>query len=131
MQPCEARVLMVEDEMVLAFMLEDLLLEAGFEVRRASRIDDALALVDAHHFDAAVLDINLGGDAVFPLADRLRARGVPILFATGYGARGLPSAYADYPVLQKPYPPEQLAPTVATMVRERTIAGSAREERPA
>lgn len=125
MQSCEARVLMVEDEMILAFMLEDLLLEAGFEVRRASRIDDALALVDAHHFDAAVLDVNLGGDAVFPLADRLRARGVPILFATGYGARGLPAAYADYPVLQKPYPPEQLAPAIATMVRERRLSPAA------
>jgi DNA-binding response OmpR family regulator len=110
---------MVEDEMILAFMLEDLLLEAGFAVQRASRIDDALALLESEDFDAAVLDVNLGGEPVFPLADRLRERGVPILFATGYGASGLPTDFADCPVLQKPYPPEQLAPTVAGLVRAR------------
>jgi DNA-binding response OmpR family regulator len=80
-------------------------------------VDDAIDLLERGHFDAAVLDVNLGGEPVFPLADRLCARGVPILFATGYGASGLPASYAHHPVLQKPYPPEQLAPTVAGLLR--------------
>lgn len=120
MTPSEAHVLMVEDEMILAFLLEDLLVDAGFRVQRAAGVDEALALVDAHAFDAAVLDVNLGGASVFPLADRLRADGVPILFATGYGEAGLPPAYAGCPVLQKPYAPEVLPARVADLVRDRS-----------
>lgn len=117
MQPGDARVLMVEDEMILAFMLEDLLRGAGFLVERAARIDDALALLESHAFHAAVLDVNLAGQLVFPLADCLLARAIPILFTTGYGTSGLPSRYADCAVLQKPYPPEVLAPTVIGLLR--------------
>jgi DNA-binding response OmpR family regulator len=119
--PSQARVLMVEDEMCLAFLLEDLLAHAGFQVKCAARVEDALRLAHATHFDVAVLDINLGGDSVFRLAGHLRDDGTAIVFSTGYGRDGLPPDYADCPVLQKPYPPDQLPLLVEDLVRDRPV----------
>jgi DNA-binding response OmpR family regulator len=97
------RILIVEDEMMLAMMLQDAVAGIGHKARKASRLDKAFELVNAHVFDAAVLDVNLNGEPVFPLAALLRERGVPFLFASGYGDAGVPRGYGDCMVLQKPY----------------------------
>lgn len=107
------RVLIVEDEMCLALMLEDILVEAGYEVRKAARLPAALKLAQSEHIDAAILDINLAGTQVFPAADALRLRGIPFLFTSGYGENGLPPEYQQWPMLQKPYGVERLREALA------------------
>ena len=103
--PC---VLLVEDEMCLAMMLQDLLEDAGYRVLKAARVAAALNLASAEDIDAAILDVNVAGTEVFPVADELRRRGVPFMFASGYGERGVPGEFRDYPMLQKPYDPVAL-----------------------
>jgi len=101
------RVLIVEDEIIVALFLEDLLAEFGYEVAGVvSHLDDAMA----HHpdYDVAVLDVHLNGHPVFEFADALAARGTPFVFATGYGARGIPDRHAGRPVVQKPFQPDEL-----------------------
>lgn len=112
--PC---VLVVEDEMFVAMLVEDILSNAGYRVVKAARVDKALDLVagDAA-FDVALLDINLNGVEVFPVASRLRELGVPFVFASGYGREGLPPDFSDSPVLQKPYLPEALKAAVAALL---------------
>lgn len=98
------RVLVVEDEMLVAMNIEDMLLDLGHEVAGlASRLEAALALARDGEFDLAMLDVNLAGQQSFPVAEILRARGIPFLFATGYGAKGIADEYRDRPVLQKPF----------------------------
>jgi CheY-like chemotaxis protein len=108
------RVLIVEDEIVVALFLEDMLAEYGYEIAGvASRLDEAMARAEAPDFTCAVLDVHLNGRDVFPLADRLAEQGLPFVFATGYGARGIPDRHATRPVLQKPFLPDDLARALA------------------
>ncbi len=72
-------------------------------VGQAANVQQALALVGTLSIDAAILDLDLKGDRSYPVADALRARKVPFAFSTGYGRDSLDPAYADTPVLQKPY----------------------------
>jgi CheY-like chemotaxis protein len=110
------RVLIVEDEMLVAMNIEDMLLELGHEVAGiASRLEPALALARDGAFDVAMLDVNLAGDRSFPVADLLIARGVPFLFATGYGLGGIDEKYRDRPVLQKPFRAAELEAAVAAL----------------
>jgi CheY-like chemotaxis protein len=105
------RVLIVEDEALVSMLLEDMLADHGCEVAAsASRIAQALEMVadDGLAVDAAILDVNLGGEPIFPVADALAARGVPFAFATGYGAGGLPENWRDRPTLQKPFSHEDV-----------------------
>src|SRR5262245_2929232 len=99
------RILVVEDEMVVAMMLEDMLADLGCEVVGvANRVAKALAMIeDGMVFDAAVLDINLHGEKSFPLAAALAARGRPFVFSTGYGQRGVPDEFRRVPLVEKPY----------------------------
>jgi CheY-like chemotaxis protein len=98
------RILIVEDEMLVAMNIEDMLIDLGHEVAGlASRLDAALALAGEGGFDAAMLDVNLAGEQSFPVADLLRDRGIPYLFATGYGIQGIAEAHRGAPVLQKPF----------------------------
>lgn len=97
------RVLLVEDESLVAMNVEDMLLDLGCEVVLAMRLDKALAYASSEPFDLAVLDVNLGDARSYPVADLLFERCTPFLFATGYGRQGLEVAYRDVPVLQKPY----------------------------
>src|SRR5512140_3995081 len=84
------RVLVVEDEMMVSMLIEDMLSDMGCTVvGPASRLDEAIALAKASEIDCAVLDVNLGGQPIFPLADLLRERGCPFAFATGYGDAGI------------------------------------------
>ena len=100
----------VEDETMVAILLEDMLAELGCEVLwTAHRVNKALDLVSGSTPDAAVLDVNIAGDEVYPVADALAARGVPIVFTTGYGARGLADSWRDRPIVQKPFQVEHLS----------------------
>jgi len=103
------RVLVVEDEALVLMLLTDMVEEAGaIVVGPASSVPEALDLAGSAEIEAALLDVNLNGQPVFPVAAALRARGVPFAFLTGYGRAGLPDEYADAPVLQKPFQFEHL-----------------------
>ncbi len=102
--PARRRILVVEDEALVAMQLEDMLAELGHEIAAScARLDEAVATARTVACDVAVLDINLSGQKSFPVAEMLKDRGVPFLFATGYGASILPPALADARVLHKPY----------------------------
>jgi CheY-like chemotaxis protein len=104
------RVLVVEDEMMVSMLIEDMLTDLGCTVvGPASRLDEAIELAKASELDCAVLDVNLGGQPIFPLADLLRERGRPFAFATGYGDAGLREVDKGTPVLQKPFREGDLA----------------------
>jgi CheY-like chemotaxis protein len=104
------RVLVVEDEMMVSMLIEDMLSDMGCTVMGpASRLDEAMELAMATDIDCAVLDVNLGGQPIFPLADLLRERGCPFAFATGYGDAGLREVDRGTPVLQKPFREGDLA----------------------
>jgi len=98
------RILIVEDEMLIGMLLEDMLVDIGHDVAAVvPRLKEALAAVQCETFDLAILDVHLHGESAFPVADALIAKGIPFVFATGYGERGLPETYRGRPVLQKPF----------------------------
>lgn len=118
--PAGKRVLVVEDEVIVAMQLEDLLLDMGCEVvGPACRYEDAIAMAEVETLDAAVLDVNLNGRSVSGVAERLTARGVPIVYATGYGRAGC-VGLPDAPVLQKPYMPTDLATALSELLACKT-----------
>jgi CheY-like chemotaxis protein len=104
------RVLVVEDEPIIAMLVEDMLLDLGCVV-----VGPAFSATDGHErarneaLDAAILDINMGEGESFPIAAALRERGVPFGFATGYGDTGVPDEFNGVPVLAKPHTGEALA----------------------
>lgn len=105
------RIMVVEDEALIAMLVEDYLSELGFTVVEvASTVAQGLQVATAAErpIDGAILDINLGTEKVFPIADVLVDRGIPFVFATGYGAQGLLPRYAGYPVIAKPFRLESL-----------------------
>jgi len=98
------RVLVVEDEGPVAMLVETMLEDLGCAVvLSAASIREALELVRRGGFDVALLDVNLAGEKVFPVADELRRLGVPFAFASGYGADGLRPDLKDVPIIQKPF----------------------------
>lgn len=104
------RVLVVEDEMMVSMLIEDMLEDLGCKVvGPASRLEEAIDLANSTELDCAVLDVNLGGQPIFPLADILREKGRPFAFATGYGDAGLRETDRGSPVLQKPFREGDLA----------------------
>lgn len=112
------RVLIVEDEALIAMMAEDMLDLAGHTVTRiAATLPDALAACDDGDFDVAMLDVNLNGDDSMPVAAALKARGVPFVFTTGYGSGGVSDGHNDAPVLAKPYGAAELEAALAACAR--------------
>lgn len=102
--PVDCRVLVVEDESAILMMVEDMLTDLGYsEIDTAMGVAEALPLAETAELTFAILDVNLGEQRSFPIADRLRARGVPFLFATGYGSRGMDGEYIGSIVLKKPF----------------------------
>ena len=99
------RVLVVEDESLVAMLLETILEDLGCQVvGPASTVEEAVELIEGEAgLDAALLDVNVGGRPVFPAAEALADKGVPFLFASGYGAAGLPDQWAGRPTIQKPF----------------------------
>lgn len=105
-----ARILIVEDEILIAMLLEDIVTDLGHDpVGPMMRLQTALDAAEREEIDFAILDINLAGQQSFPVADRLMRRGIPFIFASGYGRAGLTEAYSAIPVLQKPYDATQIA----------------------
>ena len=98
------RVLLVEDEAIIAMTAEDMLDELGcVTAATASSLAEALAAAEREAFDVALLDINLNGQQSLPVAARLRTAGTPFVFTTGYGAAGCGAEFADVPLVTKPY----------------------------
>ena len=98
------RILVVEDEMLVLMETQDMLADLGCDaVIAAATNEQAIALIEAQHFDAALLDLNLHGVRSYPVADVLAARGVPFAFATGYGGSGLRESDRERPLLEKPF----------------------------
>jgi DNA-binding response OmpR family regulator len=114
------RVLVVEDEYLVAALIEDMLGSAGCVVSGPiPRVAEALDAVDHGTYDAAVLDVNLGGDRIDPVADALSRRNVPFAFVTGYGTGALPGRYADRPRICKPFRMADLLRALSSLVKPR------------
>jgi DNA-binding response OmpR family regulator len=111
------RVLLVEDEALVAMLVEDSLQDAGATVLGpASTVDEALALIETGGVDAAVLDLNLRGEPVTRVADRLEAMKVPFVITTGYGAECAAAQYVDAPMLQKPFDLARLTSALVAII---------------
>lgn len=103
------RVLVVEDESLLAMMIEDILVDAGWCVAaNVPSVAEGLRAVERGGFDLALLDVNIAGEPVFAIADAVLALGLPVVFATGYGRDGIRSDLRCLPMIPKPFHPEQL-----------------------
>jgi len=123
------RVLVVEDELMIRMLLEDMLSELGYTVSAAaSRLDEAMQAVQAGEFDIAILDVNLNGEPISPLADALAARGIPFVFATGYGEGGIPDGYRDRPALKKPFQLHNLKHTLEAALAAVSHAAKDRQQ---
>lgn len=111
------RILIVEDDAGVAETLADMVGELGHAVVATEGTrDSALAAAAAIDADLAILDINLGGRPAFPIADRLLERGIPVIFATGFGILELSGKYADTPLLKKPFDAADLAAALRRVV---------------
>jgi CheY-like chemotaxis protein len=111
------RVLVVEDEALVAMLVEDFLTDLGcVVVGVAGTLAHGLTMANDRTLaiDGAMLDVNLGGDKVFPIADVLLGRSIPFVFATGYGMEGLLPCYAGYPVIAKPFRLEPLKAAITS-----------------
>jgi CheY-like chemotaxis protein len=112
-----ARLLVVEDEYLIRMLVEDMLADLGYDVAAAvGTIDEAREFATNGDFAAAILDVNVDGEWIFPVADILAKRSLPFVFVTGYGERSLPEPYRDRPALQKPFQVEQLKNALAGIV---------------
>ncbi len=110
-------VLILEDEVIVAFALEDMLADMEASVAMATTTDEALDAVASGEFALAVLDVNVNGVKSYGVAAELAQRGVPIIFATGYGDAEHPAHFAAVPTLTKPYSRQQLADCIAAISR--------------
>ena len=98
------RILVVEDEAAISLLLEDMLLDFGCEViGPAARLSAALDAVAREQVDLAILDVNVAGEPIYPVAEALAQRSIPFVFSTGYGSAGIRDTFRDRPVLQKPF----------------------------
>ena len=101
-RPPRGSVFLVEDEVMIRMMVSDMLEELGYTVAaEAGEINEALRLAETTFFDLAILDVNVNGKVISPVADLIKARNRPFIFATGYGSSGLPEEYRDerYPII--------------------------------
>lgn len=112
------RVLVVEDEGAVALMIEEMLQDLGCEIAASvGRLADACKMAATAEADLALLDVNLGGQLVFPAAEILRERQIPFVFSTGYGRSGLPPEFRDQPVIGKPFSRRELQQAIASTLR--------------
>ena len=116
----DRRILVVEDELLIAVLIEEFLQAHGcIVVGPASKLEVALRLADDEALDGAILDVTIRGGKVYPVADRLRARGIPFVLASGYGDWALPEGYRNLPRLTKPFTLLELEESVALLCRRR------------
>ena len=114
----QPRILVVEDEYLIRMLLEDMLADLGYEVAAAvGTIAEASEQAAKGDIDAAVLDVNLDGKEIYPVANILAKRGLPFVFVTGYGENSLIDPYRDRPALQKPFQVEQLKTALAKLLK--------------
>lgn len=114
------RIMVVEDEAMIWMLIEDCLVDHGCTpVGPLSRVEDALRAAEGETVDAALLDVNLVGVPVYPVADVLARRGIPYGFLTGYGEVGLREAYRARPVLKKPFMQKDLIGLVTRLISPR------------
>jgi CheY-like chemotaxis protein len=105
------RLLVVEDEYLIRMLLEDMLIDLGYSIAAAVG-----TVAEDGEFNAAILDVNLDGQEIYPVAEILTKRGLPFVFVTGYGENSLPAIYRDRPALQKPFQAERLQETLEGML---------------
>ena len=121
-QPTGGSVFLVEDEVMIRMMVADMLEELGYRVAaEAGDVDEAMQLAETTDFDIAILDVNVNGKVISPVAEVLARRDRPFIFATGYGAQGLPEEFRDRPTLQKPFQMETLAKVLANALKGATV----------
>jgi DNA-binding response OmpR family regulator len=117
-QPRGGSVFLVEDEVMIRMMVADMLEELGYRVvAEAGEINEAMKLAQTAEFDIAILDVNVNGKVISPVAELIQARNRPFIFATGYGSSGLPEQYRDRPALQKPFQLDALGKTIEAALR--------------
>jgi CheY-like chemotaxis protein len=113
-----ARVFVVEDEYLIRMLLEDMLADLGYEVAAAvGTLDEATKAAADTAFDVAILDVNLDGKEIYPVADILTKRGIPFAFVSGYGEGGIAERYRGRPTLQKPFQAAQIEQTLAQLLK--------------
>jgi len=105
---CGRHILIVEDEMLTALSLADIVAALGGTSLMVSRVPKAVAAAETQKFDAAILDLNLAGHASYPVAEALCRYGIPFIISSGYSAEFIDAAYRDRPQLPKPYLPEHV-----------------------
>jgi DNA-binding response OmpR family regulator len=111
----EPRILVVEDEMLICLLIETILMDAGYEVVLANSLDEAFTVLEAEPPRLAILDLNLKGQKVFPVAERLASAGIPFIFATGGG--GVDAAgFRDRPTIAKPFQEDELLSAVSLLL---------------
>ena len=115
------RVFVVEDESLITMLLEDILEDLGCELAgSAASLRDALDKAGTVAASVAILDINLAGDPIFPVAERLAGRGIPFVFASGYGASTLPAEWRGRPTLPKPFTSRQVEEALTSALPSKT-----------
>jgi CheY-like chemotaxis protein len=113
-------IFVVEDEALIRMMVVEMLEELGHSIAaEAGHLDKALELAGSVDFDLAVLDVNIAGKLITPVAEKIKARGLPIIFATGYGAIGLPDEFRGHAALPKPFELSALAATIEKLALRR------------
>ena len=121
-RPPGGSVFLVEDEVMIRMMVVDMLAELGYRgVAEAGDINEAIKLAKSTEFDVAILDVNVNGKVISPVAELIEARNRPFIFATGYGSSGLPEQYRDRPALQKPFQLETLGRMIDSALRSATV----------
>jgi len=102
-------VFLVEDEVMIRMMVADMLEDLGYGLAaEAGDIAEATKIAETHAFDIAILDVNVNGRVISPVAELIQARNIPFVFATGYGSQGVPEEFRNRPTLQKPFQMETL-----------------------
>src|SRR3981189_3288123 len=121
-RPPGGSVFLVADAVMSRMMVADMLDELGYRVAaEAGEINEAIKLAQSTEFDIAILDVNVNGKVISPVAELIKARNRPFIFATGYGSQGLPEEYRDRPALQKPFQIETLGRMIEGALKSATV----------
>ena len=117
-RPPGGSVFLVEDETMIRMMVAEMLVDLGYSIAgEAGDVDEALRLIETLDFDIAILDVNVNGKVITPVARAIAARKRPFVFATGYGTQGMPEEFRGRPALQKPFQMETLARMVEAALK--------------